>query len=81
MDEVLSGNSPVVGKTEEKLLIFAEAIKAILLGSLVSKVEWKDREIYGVLKDSHLKLHKSDGKFYDWIISEGDLIGLDYFIL
>ena len=34
-----------------------------------------------MLRDGFLMLHKPDGKFYQWVISEGDLTGTDYILL
>ena len=71
--------SPFVG--DEKLTSFYEAVKQIVKGKKIARTSWKDKEIYGILKDSVLKLHKDDEKFYDWIISDGDLEGEDWVII
>jgi len=55
----------------------AEVVK----GKKIHKLEWKDREYYAMLINQTLKLHKPDGKFYEWIISYGDLGGDDYVII
>jgi len=63
------------------LLDFPSAIKKVIEGNKIYRLEWKNEEFYGMLKDSHLKLHKPDGKFYDWILNDGDLKGTDWIIL
>jgi len=45
-----------------------------------NSIIWEDREYYAVLEQNILKLHKPDGTLYNWIISEGDLVGEDYII-
>ena len=69
--------------TKDKLLqlSFSQAVSEILAGKSVTKLEWNDRDYYGVIADSRLRLHKPDGQLYDWILSEGDLSGKDYIIL
>ena len=72
----------VVSKTKTNLT-FTEAIRELIKNkdAKIHKLEWEDKDFYGVLQDNLLRLHKPDGKFYDWIISEGDMSGEDYIIL
>lgn len=56
-------------------------MRAIIQGERVTKLEWDDLRYYGELRDGFLMLHKPDGKFYQWIISDGDLKGTDYVIV
>lgn len=60
---------------------FPEAIKKVIEGEKIHKLEWKDRNYYAFLKDGFLCLHKTDGKIYQWIINDGDLMGKDYIII
>ncbi len=62
-------------------LDFFEALRAVLTGAQITKSEWEDKACYGVLRGGQLMLHKSDGKFYQWIISEGDMLGEDWMVL
>ena len=73
--------SPRPNKSKQGVMTFPEAMKWVVLGSKITKLEWYDQRFYWILKDGYLKLHKDDDKFYDWILSEGDLIGEDYVIL
>ena len=75
-------SSPVPRKEiSQKEMNFPEAIKQIILGMKITRIEWKDKEDYGILKDGFLMLHKSnDNKFYKWIINEGDINGTDWII-
>lgn len=59
---------------------FPEAIQKIIMGRRIHRLEWKDTEYYGILRDNILMLHKPDGD-YQWIINEGDLLGKDWIVL
>jgi hypothetical protein len=72
--------SPRPQRVEKAGLGFPAAMKLIIDGNTITKREWNSGNIYGVLKDGFLMLHKEDGKFYQWIISEGDLKGEDYIV-
>jgi hypothetical protein len=73
--------SPIPHTQPQTLMSFAEAINELLDGQRITKLEWNNQEIYGVLVEGQLRLHKSDGKFYAWTISEADLAGKDYAVL
>lgn len=74
--------SPLSQQTGEVIKInFPDAIRAIIAGKKITKVEWNDKDIYGFLNGQFLSLHKKDGKNYQWIVSDGDLLGIDYIIL
>lgn len=77
-DESVEGYSPV---PEAKKFTFSEAVNVLAAGKKVHKLEWQDKEFYGVLEGGILKLHKPDGKFYSWVLSDGDLSGDDYIII
>ena len=66
-----------------KTLTFTQAIQFLSRNTFckVHKLEWEDKNYYAVLNNGTLHLHKPDGKFYNWIISEGDMSGEDYIIL
>jgi hypothetical protein len=72
-------DSPVV--VIVKKMNFCEAISEVLLGKKVTKLEWGDPEYYLKLMNDKLVLHKPDGKFYDLIVSYGDMTGEDYMLV
>jgi len=81
--EVKIAQSPIVTKITDvesspRQMDFGEAMKKIVLGKKVTKLEWKDDKIYGIIDETILKLHKADGKLYQWILNDGDLSGEDY---
>lgn len=63
---------------------FFEALKAVTFdGKKMTRLEWNDNRLYGVLLNGQLVLHKPDAEyeFYPWAISDGDLFGTDWVIL
>ena len=82
MDDVIRQptTSPVVIDAEivREVMDFPEAIRGITIGLRMTKEEWKNEEIYGILKDGKLMIHKEDG-LHQWIVSEGDMVGEDWY--
>ena len=64
--------------TPNKTMSFPEAIKAIIDGKKITKLEWNDPEVFGVLRDGLLMLYGPDEEWHKWIISDGDLTGEDW---
>jgi hypothetical protein len=60
---------------------FYEALRQVIAGRRVTKLEWDNRDFYLVLDNEILKLHKPDGKLYNLIVSLGDMSGLDWVVL
>ena len=69
------GQSP---KQELVKYDFPEIMRKLIDGNKITKLEWNNKNIYGVLNEGILMLHKEDGKFYKWIINEGDILGTDW---
>lgn len=79
---VLPQVSPLV--KSENLVVefdFPDAVRQILLGKKITKLEWDNPEYYILLQDGHLRIHKPDGKFYDLIVSDGDMAGTDWVVV
>ena len=68
-------------KPKTKEMNFYDALKEIMEGRKVTKLEWNDPKFYGVLDDTRLKLHKPDDLLYSWILTDGDIGGEDYIIV
>lgn len=80
-DEFLTvpiGKSPVPKKEGPETMDFFDALFEVAEGNKITKLEWNNVEIYGLMQDNRLRIHKDDGLFYDWIISDGDLYGKDW---
>lgn len=59
---------------------FPEALKLVIEGKKISKLEWESNTIYAQLKEGWLALF-TDGQGNRWTINEGDLLGVDWFVL
>ncbi len=61
-------------------LTFPDAIESLIYeGKKIARLEWPEGE-YGVLKDAFLQIYRND-KFHQWIVSEGDLLAIDWVVL
>jgi len=78
----MKSQSPVPNKVRkvEVQLAFPEAMRALIGGSKIRRVEWGDKEEYGFLNDNFLMLRRG-GALHTWIVSEGDLMAIDWVIL
>lgn len=72
--------SPLPEKEEQEKLDFPDAIRAIINGSKVTKLEWGTKDIYGLLKDKRLMIH-INGKDNIWEVAEEDLLGTDWVVI
>lgn len=61
---------------------FYEALKAILEGERVTRLEWPGPEHYCLMYNHRIHIHRpDDGKLHPWIIQDGDMAGEDWVIL
>ncbi len=67
-------------KATAPLMSFPVAIQAIKGGKKVRRQEWLDKEEYCLLQNNFLQIHR-DGKFHNWIVSEGDILAIDWVIV
>lgn len=59
---------------------FPGAMQEVIAGKKIRRMEWEDKEVYGFLNGNFLSLHKADGKNYQWIINDGDLLSDDWVV-
>ena len=65
-------------------LDFHGAIEEMVKGKRITRKEWKDVRTYCLLKDGLLQIHKkgeAEDKIHPWIINDGDLERLDWYII
>ena len=78
------GQSPSQSPTDQSnakaTLSFYEALKELSIGHRITKLEWGNEAIYLELIDGTLQIHMDDNKYHYWVISEGDMLGMDYII-
>lgn len=79
-----TSESPNVSQTIQTgqiVMDFPAAIKKVIDGQKITRLEWKNKKYYGVLHNQFLMLHKPDSKLHAWTISEGDLWGKDWIVI
>lgn len=76
--------SPVPPSREPNKIVtnlsFPNAMQAIINGNKVRRIEWADKEEYCLLQDYFLMIHRN-GKFHALIVSEGDVMAIDWVIV
>lgn len=71
-------SSPVL--VAQQLLDFFSALQLVNDGRRITRVAWNNEEVYGILRNDTLSLHKVDGMF-PWIVSIGDMEAKDWYAL
>jgi len=69
---------------EDVKLLFFDALKLILRGDKITRLDWNDKRTYGLLKDGLLQLHKAGENkdtTHPWIINDADLVANDWIVL
>jgi hypothetical protein len=75
-----SSPTPQVDKSGLGELSFYDAIKEVVEGEKITKVEWETNEEYVFMRAETLHIHK-DGKDHVWTVREPDIIGVDWVVL
>lgn len=68
-----------VKKQKHKLLNFHLAIDEICNQAKVTRAEWKDEKIYCFLLNNQLAIHTDSDR--TWIVSFGDIMGDDWYVI
>lgn len=59
---------------------FPDAMRAVIAGDKVTKIEWNNPDIYLHLADGWLSIHKEDGD-HPLKVSKGDMLGEDWVVV
>lgn len=77
--------SPVPSKVVSgpKTLSFLDAIREIMNGRKVSRLEWKTNDVYCGLVDNFLMVFRgdTDKMWHAWSVNDGDLFSTDWFVM
>jgi hypothetical protein len=65
----------------QKIMNFSSAIREIIEGKKVTKLEWNDQAIYIFLGEGLLKIKKADGVVASLLVSEADMVGTDWIVI
>lgn len=68
-------------ETDEGLMDFPTAMRAIIDGSTISKKEWDNQNYQARLDGGRLCIKLDDGKWHQWLVSDGDMLGEDWFVV
>lgn len=79
-DEDTLTPTPVRKTSESITMSFPDAIKAIIAGSKVRRLDWTTPSDHGLLKNGWLSIH-TKGKYHTWSVSDGDLEAIDWIIV
>lgn len=75
-------SSPKVNATKSQITFdFSVAVSKLNAGKKIRRLEWEDKNEYGVMKDGFLMIHRPDGKDYIWKLSDGDLEATDWMVI
>ena len=74
--------SPVPKKQNKKVegMSFPDAMRVLIGGKQIKRLEWTDASEFCLLKESFLMIHRN-GKYHTWIVSEGDLLAIDWVLV
>jgi len=61
-------------------MIFTKALNEMCDGKKLTRVEWDNKDEYGLVRDDKLQIH-TKGKFHDWIVSYADMLAEDWEIV
>ena len=61
-------------------MTFPKAIEEIIAGNKLTRLEWKNSNIY-ICLDGDLMLVKEDGTKHSLIVSSGDILGTDWVVV
>jgi hypothetical protein len=78
-ETVGSTPAPSEPQIEDADLTFIEAFEELLHGKVISKREWEDKDTYCYRKNGYATIH-TKGKDHQWLISDGDMNGIDWFL-
>ena len=71
---------PVPPDDDHNRMDFPDAMRAVINGAKVTKLEW-DAPVVVVWLETTLKIKLDDGTVHDLIVSDGDMIGMDWVIV
>jgi len=77
----VASTTPKRTKKQPNSYDFFDALREVFNGKVITKLEWNDPNYFVLMRNGHLTLRKPDEKFYDLIVTDGDMAGTDWVIL
>ena len=81
MGRKTKSHSPVITKKENIIIDFPSAIKEVMKGNKLTKLEWGDSTIIMLLENNYLSIKYGDKPSTPLIVSDGDLYGEDWVVI
>lgn len=78
LSETRASSSPV---QEPQTMDFPDAMREIIEGKSVTKLEWNDPRIYLAMHDNRLSIHKANDTWHILQVSDGDVFGEDWVVI
>ena len=72
---------PDLAKMGTIVMDFPVALRHVIEGRRITKLEWKDSSVFLHLSEGFLLIHKADGTNTRLLLSDGDLLGKDWTVL
>ena len=79
MAAIASTSVSTISQQDQQQMTFCEAIEAILDGKAVTRLEWNDQNIVGMLRNGKLMLFR-DRTWFLWTVNDGDMLGTDWIV-
>ena len=80
-EQQIPTSTPLPHKEEQTpTLSFLDAIRELINGRRITKLEWGTNNIYCLFTDDTISIN-TDGKVTGWVISGGDIQGNDWIVL
>ena len=77
----MENHSPVILKKQiNGMMAFSEAMYQVIVGKKITRLEWNDKNEYGMLKEGWLQIY-TKGQFHIWKISDGDMLNSDWVVI
>ena len=84
MEDLIKRSPVPVTKVDQdkkpKELSFPDAMREILNGKRITRIEWETNDTYCMLKDTFLQIFIR-GEFHAWTVNDGDMNAIDWIVL
>lgn len=80
-EEPRTSPTMVEAPRDENALDFMDALRAVIDGKAITKLEWDDPSIHVILKNERLMILLDDGILHPLIVTLGDLLGDDWVVV
>lgn len=69
------------GGSMPALLDFPDAMRAVIAGKRITRIDWADLDQYAFLDGGFLRIRPADHAFYNWTVTDGDMTAIDWMVI